>query len=53
MEYLTDYASKETREAGLKLIEAELAKIKDEKIKDEVKKRLEIIKNSEKRDLYF
>ena len=53
MEYLVDYSSKETREAGLKLIEAELAKVKDEKIKDEIKKRLEIIKGSEKRDLYF
>ncbi len=53
MEYLVDYASKETREAGLKLIEAELTKVKDEKIKEEIKKRLEIIKNSEQRDLYF
>ncbi|MCE5340722.1 MAG: [FeFe] hydrogenase H-cluster radical SAM maturase HydG [Planctomycetaceae bacterium] len=53
MEYLVDYASKETREAGLKLIEAELSKVQDERIKEEIKKRLEIIKNSEQRDLYF
>jgi 2-iminoacetate synthase len=53
MEYLVDYASQETKEAGLKLIEAELAKVQDERIKEEIKKRLEIIKNSEQRDLYF
>ncbi len=53
MEYLVDYSSKETREAGLKLIEAELSKVQDEKVKEEIKKRLEIIKNSEQRDLYF
>jgi 2-iminoacetate synthase len=53
MEYLVDYSSKETREAGLKLIEAELSKVQDEKVKEEIKKRLEIIKSSEQRDLYF
>lgn len=53
MEYLVDYSSPETRQTGLKLIEAELAKVQDEKIREEIKKRLEIIKNSEQRDLYF
>ncbi|MEN6385083.1 MAG: [FeFe] hydrogenase H-cluster radical SAM maturase HydG [Phycisphaerales bacterium] len=53
MEYLTDYASPETRTAGLKLIESELEKFTDEKMKAEVKKRLDTIRETEKRDLYF
>ncbi|OQA02447.1 MAG: 2-iminoacetate synthase [Planctomycetes bacterium ADurb.Bin401] len=53
MEYLVDYASEETRASGLKLINAELEKIKDEKIKAQVKQRLKIIQESQQRDLYF
>ncbi len=53
MEYLVDYASEETKTAGLKLIDAELDKIKDEKIKEQVKERLEKIKKTNQRDMYF
>ncbi|MFA5293354.1 MAG: [FeFe] hydrogenase H-cluster radical SAM maturase HydG [Phycisphaerae bacterium] len=53
MEYLVDYASDETKEAGLKLIEAELDKMKDEKIKEQVKERLQKIKQTNQRDMYF
>lgn len=53
MEYLVDYATPETREAGLKLIESELSKVQDEKIKEEIKNRIEQIRKTEKRDLYF
>jgi len=53
MEYLVDYASAETKAAGLKLIEEELSKIKNEKIKKEVEERLKAINDTEKRDLYF
>ncbi len=53
MEYLCDYASPETRDAGLRLIEQEAAAIPDEKLKREVQKRLETIRTTEKRDLYF
>ncbi|WIF95253.1 [FeFe] hydrogenase H-cluster radical SAM maturase HydG [Caminicella sporogenes] len=51
-EYLLDYASKETREAGEKMIERELEKILDGKVKVETIKRLERIEKGE-RDLYF
>jgi len=53
MEYLVDYASDGTKAAGMKLIAAELEKIKDEKIKEQVKERLEKIKKTDQRDLYF
>jgi 2-iminoacetate synthase len=53
MEYLTDYASEETKKAGLKLIEEELKNFTDEKMKAEIKNRLETIQKTEKRDLYF
>ncbi|HBG25535.1 MAG TPA: [FeFe] hydrogenase H-cluster radical SAM maturase HydG [Phycisphaerales bacterium] len=53
MEYLIDYASEETRASGLKLIQAELSKVKDEKIKQQIKERLKIIQESQQRDLYF
>jgi 2-iminoacetate synthase len=52
-EYLTDYASPETRAAGEKLIMEELAKMEDGKLKTELIKRLERIKTSDDRDLYF
>ncbi len=53
MEYLVDYASPETKKAGMKLIEAELAKMKDEKIKQEVKERIKKISQTNQRDMYF
>jgi 2-iminoacetate synthase len=33
MEYLEDYASSETREAGIKMIEEEIEKVPNEKVK--------------------
>jgi len=51
-EYLTDYASPETRAAGARLIEAEMAKIPDPAARAEVAARLEAIRSSDQRDLY-
>lgn len=53
MEYLVDYASSETRSEGLKLIAAELEKIEDSNMKRRLIERLERIKNTDERDLYF
>ncbi len=53
MEYLTDYASPQTREAGEKLIRAELDRMEDQTLKAELLKRLEKIRNTDERDLYF
>ena len=52
-EYLIDYASEETREKGFKLIEKELEKIPNEKVKAIAKKNIEDIKNSNRRDFRF
>ncbi len=52
-EYLVDYASHETRLAGGKLIERELDKMPDSERKQELIRRLQIIRNTDKRDLYF
>lgn len=51
-EYLLDYASAETKKDGGKLLERELDKIVDKKIKEETIERLERIEKGE-RDLYF
>jgi len=51
-EYLLDHASTQTKDEGEKLIERELNKIVDRKIKDETIQRLERIEKGE-RDLYF
>jgi 2-iminoacetate synthase len=53
MEYLADYASIETRDAGEKLIERELAKMADSPTKRELVDRLNRIKTTDARDLYF
>jgi len=53
MEYLTDYASPQTRAAGEKLIRAELEQIEDGPLKRELLARLERIQRSDDRDLYF
>ena len=50
-EYLTDYASPETKEAGFKALEQHLSEIKDEKVLARTQKQLERIDNGE-RDLY-
>ncbi len=52
-EYLVDYATPETAAAGEAMIEKELAAMEDGKNKEELTKRLNEIKNTDKRDLYF
>jgi 2-iminoacetate synthase len=52
-EYLVDYASPETRAAGLRVIERELARIEDGPRKQELRRRLERIRNTQDRDLFF
>jgi len=53
MEYLVDYASPETRAAGMKLIESELAKLPDGPRKNALIERLRLIQETDQRDLYF
>jgi 2-iminoacetate synthase len=52
-EYLQDYATRETKAEGEKLITRELAKFKDAKIKPLLEERLNKIRNTAQRDLYF
>lgn len=52
MEYLEDYASKETYEAGIKMIEAEIEKVPNEKVKAIAKDNLKKITEG-KRDFRF
>jgi 2-iminoacetate synthase len=52
-EYLVDYASPTTRAAGEKLIDAEIAKMPESNMKCEFLSRLERIRTTEARDLYF
>ena len=52
-EYLVDYASPETRARGERLVAAELAAMPEGSIKTELVKRLERIRTSDARDLYF
>ncbi len=52
-EYLIDYASEETRKVGFELIDRELEKIPNEKVKAIAKKNIEDIKNSNRRDFRF
>ncbi|MFP4664180.1 MAG: [FeFe] hydrogenase H-cluster radical SAM maturase HydG [Bacteroidales bacterium] len=51
-EYLMDYAPKETAEKGWKVIDHEIDKLEGFGRKNELKKRIELIKQG-KRDLYF
>ena len=51
-EYLCDYGSKETQEAGAKLIQEELKKYPDGSRKQELQQRLGRIQNGDERDLY-
>ncbi|MBO8152562.1 MAG: [FeFe] hydrogenase H-cluster radical SAM maturase HydG [Candidatus Marinimicrobia bacterium] len=53
MEYLVDYASEETREVGENLIKKELKKMDDDGIKKSLIERLDTIKTTNKRDLYY
>jgi 2-iminoacetate synthase len=52
-EYLTDYASEETRRDGLVLIEKEVGRIADEKTRDAVRQRIAKIAATDERDLCF
>jgi 2-iminoacetate synthase len=52
-EYLVDYASPETRAVGEKLVQAEMDKLPDGKVKQQLAERLERIRTSDDRDLYF
>jgi 2-iminoacetate synthase len=52
-EYLTDYASDETRRVGRQLITAELARLEDSDVKRKLADRLAAIETTDQRDLYF
>ncbi|MHB8079508.1 MAG: [FeFe] hydrogenase H-cluster radical SAM maturase HydG [Candidatus Krumholzibacteriia bacterium] len=52
-EYLVDYAPPDTRVAGERLIAAELARLEDGPLKDELQRRLARIRTTDDRDLYF
>ena len=53
MEYLVDYASPETLAAGEKQMRSELEKMPDGDLKDKLVERLDSIKKTDDRDLYF
>lgn len=53
LEYLVDYATPETRRAGEKAIAEELARLEDSPQKAQLLERLERIRSSDDRDLYF
>ena len=53
MEYLVDYATPETSAAGERLVAAELKKIENQALREAVAERLERIRTTEARDLYF
>ncbi len=52
-EYLTDYASEETRKKGFEVIERELLRIPKEKVREIARQNIIDIKNSNKRDFRF
>ncbi|MDR3196965.1 MAG: [FeFe] hydrogenase H-cluster radical SAM maturase HydG [Planctomycetaceae bacterium] len=52
-EYLTDFASPETKAAGEKILKQEFDKIPEGKRKFEILDRIERIRNTDERDLYF
>ncbi len=52
-EYLTDYASDETRAVGENAVRAELDELPDSQQKKELLNRLERIRKTDERDLYF
>jgi 2-iminoacetate synthase len=52
-EYLIDYASPETRAAGMRLVEQELQRLPEGQRKAELMERLRKIRESGARDLYF
>ena len=52
-EYLTDYASEETKKVGFKLIERELERIPKEKVRTIARENIAAILNSNRRDFRF
>ncbi|MBQ8619624.1 MAG: [Clostridia bacterium] len=52
-EFLTDYASEETKKVGFAMIERELARIPKEKVRVIAKENIEEIKHSNRRDFRF
>lgn len=52
-EYLTDYASEETRKTGFSLIEKEIVRIPNSKVREIAVKNIADIKNSNRRDFRF
>ena len=52
-EFLVDYASEETKKAGYALIEAELKKIPNEKVRKIAEQNIADIRNSNRRDFRF
>lgn len=52
-EYLVDYASEETKKKGFEMIEKELEKIPNEKVREIAKAHIEDIKKSNARDFRF
>ena len=52
-EYLEDYASPETKTIGYALIEKELEKITNPKVKETARANIEDIRNSNRRDFRF
>ncbi|MBQ9428310.1 MAG: [Clostridia bacterium] len=52
-EYLEDYASEKTKEIGYRLIEEELEKIPNPKVKEIARQNIADIKNSNRRDFRF
>ena len=52
-EYLTDYASEETKKTGFEVIERELKRIPKEKVKQIAEDNIRDIKNSNRRDFRF
>ncbi|HNZ97524.1 MAG TPA: [FeFe] hydrogenase H-cluster radical SAM maturase HydG [Thermoanaerobaculia bacterium] len=53
LEYLVDYGSEETRAAGERIIAEELAKLPDDGLKRELVSRLDRIRTTDDRDLFF
>ena len=52
-EYLEDYASPETKEAGYRMIEDELKKIPKDKVRDITREHIAEIRSSNRRDFRF
>lgn len=52
-EYLEDYASEKTKEAGYKMVEEELKRVPNDKVREIAVENIEAIKSSNRRDFRF